>query len=232
MAAHNLTDVLSAVGDAEDLPLDRVARIEFAFISAISRFEWRPKMLHRALADEPTFFIQVLSVAYRGEGEKQQDLSEDQAARAMAAYELLDTWRITPGANFQAWQRDVRTAARAVNRLAVADVVIGQMLARTPAHNGKWPPPAVCEALENAASDDMDRGFSVGVANLRGVVTKSLDEGGRQERALADEYRAHAAAVSDEFPRVAAVLREIATDYERRGRHFDTTTLLRQDLDE
>lgn len=230
MASHNVPEVLSAVGDASDLPIDRVARIEFAFVSAISRFQWRPKALHRALAEDSALFVQVLSIAYHGENEKKQERSEEETARALTAYELLDTWRVTPGPEFQTWLREARAAAGAVNRLAIADVVIGQMLGRVRSQEGQWPPEVVCESLETTASDEMDRGFSVGVANSRGVFTKSLDEGGRQERALADRYRDYADAVNDKYPRVAALLIEIATDYERSGRRSDTATLLRQDL--
>jgi len=230
LASHNVTEVLSAVGDAADLPIERVARIEFAFVSAVSRFQWRPKVRHRALAEETSFFAHVLSIAYRGEGEKQRELSEQEAAHARTARELLDTWRVTPGPNFLSWLNDARAAAKAVNRLAFGDVMIGQMLARVPPVDGQWPAPVVCHALESTANDEMDRGFSVGVANGRGVFSKSLDEGGRQERSLADSYREHATRINDEYPRVAALLREIATDYERAGRRWDTHTLLRQDL--
>lgn len=232
MASYNLPEVLSALGEANELPIDRVARIEFAFVSAISRLQWRPKVLHRALAEDPAFFIHVLSIAYRADGEKQKDLSEHEAARARTAHELLDTWRITPGVNFETWLREARAAAGAVDRLAICDVVIGQMLARVRSTEGQWPPRIVCEVLETTASDHMDNGFSVGVANSRGVFTKSLDEGGRQERGLADRYRDYAAELNDEYPRVAGLLREIATDYERSGRRADTETLLRQDLED
>jgi hypothetical protein len=242
MAGHHIGQVLDVIADAGTLPIDRVARLEFAFLSAIGRFIRRPKVLHRSIAEDPIFFIHVLSLVYRAENEEPQpEVSECDKAKALAAYELLDTCDVIPGdtdgsgidgAALTRWLEAARAAAQSANRAKIADVVIGQMFSRARAERGQWPPPAICEAIETSKSEEMDRGFNVGIANSRGAHWRSLDEGGKQERGLATRYRGLSDAVNDQWPRVAAILRDVAADYERHGRQQDSATRLRQDLEE
>jgi hypothetical protein len=242
MAGYHIGQVLDAIADAGTLPIHRVARLEFAFSSAIGRFIRRPKVLHRTIAEDPAFFIYVLSLAYRGEGEEAKpETSEADTARALAAYELLDTCDTAPGATddsevdgaaLKRWLEAARATAQSANRAKIADIIIGQIFSRSRAENGLWPPPAICEAIETTATEEMDRGFSVGIANGRGPHWRSLDEGGKQERGLAARYRGLADAVNDQWPRVAAILRDVGANYELHGRREDSATRLRQDLEE
>lgn len=47
---------------------------------------------------------------------------------------------------------------------------------------------AVREILELVPTEEILRGFAVGVSNQRGVVSKSMTEGGEQERELVKKY--------------------------------------------
>jgi hypothetical protein len=242
MAGYHIGQVLDAIADAGTLSIHRVAQLEFAFSSAIGRFIRRPKVLHRTIAEDPAFFIDVLSLAYRGEVEEARPkMSESDKARALAAYELLDTCDTAPGATedsgvdgptLKTWLEAARATAQSANRAKIADVIIGQIFSRSRAENGQWPPPAICEAIETTATEEMDRGFSVGIANGRGPHWRSLDEGGKQERGLSASYRGLADALNDQWPRVAAILRDVAADYELHGRREDSATRLRQDLEQ
>jgi hypothetical protein len=79
--------------------------------------------------------------------------------------------------------------------------------------DGIWPDIAVREIIEEVASKQMERAIATGVFNKRGVVTKSIGEGGIQERQLAEIYRDYAIVLGDSYPRTAAMLRSIAEGY-------------------
>lgn len=72
---------------------------------------------------------------------------------------------------------------------------------------------AVREIIEEIASIELERAIETGVYNKRPVVTKLIDQGGVQERQLAQTYRSYAIAVGDTHPRTAAILRRIADSY-------------------
>ena len=71
--------------------------------------------------------------------------------------------------------------------------MIGQILARAPIDpdDGAWPHRTVRDAIDDRASEDLDRGvheLAVLAQSSKGSFTKLLFEGGDQERKLAEQY--------------------------------------------
>ena len=78
---------------------------------------------------------------------------------------------------------------------------IGHVLAYAPkSPDGIWPDVAVREIIEEIASIELERAIQTGVYNKCPVVTKLIDQGGVQERQLAQTYRSYAIAVGDTHP--------------------------------
>ena len=86
----------------------------------------------------------------------------------------------------------------------------------------------MCEALETTASEEIDRGFLVGVHNARGVVWRG--RGGDQERELAAKYRTRSMELANEFPYVSRLLEDLAASYERDASWHDTRSELEDRL--
>ena len=77
---------------------------------------------------------------------------------------------------------------------------------------------------EEVASNDLVRGFEIGIFNKRGVVMQSPMEGGDKERELAREYQGYAEACNIEWSMTAAALRRVAEGYEEYARREDEET--------
>jgi len=58
----------------------------------------------------------------------------------------------------------------------------------------------------------------------------SKDNGGEQERELANLYMKRASAVSDRWPRTASMLRRISASYRRDAQREDVDAELREDM--
>jgi hypothetical protein len=95
--------------------------------------------------------------------------------------------------------------------------------------DGAWPHEAVRNVIERVQSAEVDAGFEMGTKNKRGVIWRALDEGGRQERVLADRYGNWATTLADRWPRTAAVLRRIEASYRSQARQEDAETELLND---
>jgi hypothetical protein len=80
-----------------------------------------------------------------------------------------------------------------------------------------WPIGPVRDLLNRPEMEGMRAAFAMGARNKRGMTTRTLDEGGRQERHLAATYRSHALALHNSHLNVAAILDELASGYEGDG---------------
>ena len=103
--------------------------------------------------------------------------------------------------------------------LEVCDSRIGEVLAYAPGEpDGSWPCIPVRDVLEDMEAEEIFQGLGAGIYNKRGLYSKSLREGGAQERDLANKYLAFAEASKIEWPKTAAALRRIARSYEEEAR--------------
>jgi len=68
------------------------------------------------------------------------------------------------------------------------------------------------------------------VHNARGVHSRSLDEGGVQERGLSAKYRAYAERLTFDYPYVANILGRIAQAYDWEAEQEDSEVLVRKRL--
>lgn len=240
--------------DEAEFDADRLAMLEWNYLP-LFRFENRQSgVLHRALADEPDFFVQMLSVAYRARSEEPADLTEAEQISARNAHTLLESWRTVPGTQpdgsldadaLASWVREAQALLATADRREVGERHIGRVLRYgpkpatptetpdsaqdAPKREERWPVEAVCDVIEEAASDEMESGFELEVYNSRGVTSRGLTDGGSQERALAGRYRRYAAAQGILYPRTSAMLRRLAESYERDAERQDRDADLTED---
>ena len=152
-----------------------------------------------------------------------------------AAYRLLDQITRIPGTDTEGrvdlhalsqWIAEVRRSCTEYGRVGIGDQKIGELLSKAPEEDNLWPCRPVCEVLQAIASEDVAKGFEIGVYNARGVHSRSLDEGGEQERALAAKYRAWAQRWKFDYPLVARILDGIAERYDYDAEREDSDVLL------
>ena len=240
----HLSAALDSLDGRPGVTVDEMAQLEFACIDALvslrhtrDRGHGIPN-LERKIAESPSLFVQALALAFKREDDGQDppawgvDHSESGKRLSNAAYQLLQQIKRIPGAHGEGkvdahalnqWVAEVRRLCRENGRAGVGDRRIGELLSRAPSEeDGSWPCRSVCEVLESIASEDIARGFGIGVYNARGVVSRSLEEGGKQERELSAWYRAWAERLAFDYPYVANILERIAQGYDRDAEREDS----------
>ena len=151
---------------------------------------------------------------------------------ATNAYRLLKSWQTIPGTagrgkpvdidGLKAWYATVEQLLIEADRLDIGQQVFGQVLAHAPAdEDGLWPCEPVRSFIEHVAGEHIETGFRIECFNKRGVISRSLDEGGAKEYALADQYVGWAARMATTAPRTAAVFRSLAEGYLLDGQRED-----------
>lgn len=239
--AHDVSELLDLLVASKEVDEQRIAALEWGFLPLLERrYKRTLRLLHRELARDPNFFSELINLAFCAEGEEPQELSEEEQMRANRAYDLLKSWRTVPGmaedGNIDAemlkgWVWTARKATTASGRGVVGDQIIGQTLSGSPSDaDGAWPHSAVCAVIEEVASRELEDGFELSVCTSRGTVVKHPYAGGASERQLAEQYSGFALALSDRWPRTAAMLRRISEQYQAEARREDQEAELREDL--
>ncbi len=208
-----------------DIAEDEVAMLEWKLLPALG-YEPRGLFLERKLARDPAFFVEILSLCFRSKNT--DDVPDVPQHVATNAYRLLGAWHTIPGSarpsqpiDAQAldnWYAAAKPLLIEVGRLDIGEQVFGQTLAHGPADDdGVWPGQVVRAFIETAHSEQVETGFRVECFNTRGVVSRSLDEGGRQEYSLSSQYAGWADQMALTAPRTAAILRVLAEGYRLDG---------------
>lgn len=239
-AAWQIGETLGLLRNASDVDETRLARLEWAFMPLLEHGRHgTPEVLHRELGRNPEFFVEIFSLVFPPENETPEEVTDEARRKARNGYHLLTSWRTVPGTGsdgtidadvLASWIERARAMLQGTGRGALGDEQIGEILSGSPRGvDGDWPHEAVRDVIERVASDDLERGISIGRYNSRGVVVKNPDEGGGQERGIAAQLDEMATKLLDRWPRTAALLRRMADSYRRDGRREDDDAELREE---
>jgi hypothetical protein len=219
---------------------DRLARLEWMYLRAFRFDERRFPVLHGALTKDPGFFVEVVSMVYRADGEEPGELAEAEQAAALNAHELLDSWRDVPGTQDDGtidkeklfeWVTEARRLLSEAGRLGVGDEQIGRVLRYGPPPSGdEWPCEPIRDLIEATDSDQLESGLLVEIYNSRGTTSRGPTEGGGQEWGLVKRYQRYASFAAASWSRTAGFLNSVAKSYEVDARRNDLNADLRQDL--
>ena len=237
ISSWDIGQLFKALDQSEEIEIDRILKLEWLYLPFLTSVvsERSPKMLHQWLSNTPEFFVEVIKCIYKPKDKKNteeenlpQKLKEH---RAHLVWELLNTWETIPGSGdskridyqkLKSWIEKARELCKKLGLLEACDNHIGEVLAcSTSEGNVSWPPKEICMIIEEIQSKNIEEGFIVGVYKKRGIIRKSLFEGGKQERELAEKYREYAHKCSIQFPKTASLLKKIADTYETEAKHAD-----------
>ncbi len=246
MTEFRLGHIFRQIYERDELPLEEIAKLEWPFASLfedLGRYTSSPTALHRLLQKDPSFFALLVSFAYKRDDhapdpENRNVDAEGIERRARVAHAVFDSWHLMPGLKRDGtvdekelidWVEAARRRCAETNHMRGGDYQIAFMLALTPPDSdGTWPHVAVRNLIERLNNGLIDRHIPIGLFNSRGVTSRALNEGGKQERELAEKYRTMSNTLRAKWPRTAAMLRSIAESYEHVAKRED----IHSDLDD
>lgn len=212
-----------------DVAREDLARREFVYLPFFHEGK-QPLTLHSMLVESAEFFVSTICTVFKPATGDAPVLSEREQQTATAAYRLLNSLNVLPGqvdgrVDFTAlkgWSDEVRIRAAQVDRSEITDSRIGHLLAHAPVdpEDHAWPHKAVRQLVEQLSSDIVERAVCIERLNMRGVYSKAEGEGGKQERALAEQAMGWAR-VMPAYPRTASMLSAIADMWAREGEAED-----------
>jgi hypothetical protein len=239
MFQHYLTELLPRL-QKQGADRSRLARIEWLFLPLLDNPPHRQTLvLHQELASDPAFFVEVVKAVYRAEHqEPPEDLDASRALMAAQAHELLMNWHLPPGVLdgrldpdvLRGWVKAARQLLEQADRQASGDTQIGHVLRYVPdGEDGLPPHEAVRDLFEDSQNEQMELGYRIETFNSQGATSRGPLDGGGQERQLVERYRTAASTLATKWPRIAAIFRGLADEYEEIARRWDLEAELRAD---
>ncbi len=238
MTAFYVEGALAALDARPDASVDVIAAREFALLPLIEHGE-RSLSIYRYMADSPEFFFHLIKTVFRAEGEAPaENASEAEISSATQSFRLLMNFDTLPGATddgvdsdvLSAWVDTVRDLGRENGRAPITDQYVGHALAHSTQVDPFWPGPVVAAEIERVKSEDVETGVRIERFNKRGVTTRGMDDGGQQERDLADKYAAWAAAAKP-WPRTQKLLKAMEATWRHDAEREDREVRLRNARD-
>lgn len=229
--AFEIVQVIKALQENPDVNPSQVAELEWIFLPLLDdNYGTSAKTLEQKLADDPTFFCEVVRMIFRSKKDDKpsQPVSEEDQARATNAYRLLQEWRTPPGTKkdgsfdgvaLKTWFEQVEQRCTDSGHVEVTFQRVGHVLRYYPADpDGLFMHRAVAELLNRKDAGQVRKGFAVEIYNSRGAY--AVDPNGGPERELASQYRKQAEEVDLRgYTRLAATFREVASGYDREAEH-------------
>jgi hypothetical protein len=240
VSAYDLERLMDYVRSVPGVDDERLGKLEWALLPAMG-FRARSPVLHRRLARDPAFFVEIVSLCYKPRKAKQQTQVPHEIAAN--AHDLLREWKIVPGstepngevdgAQLSQWVTTAQQLLLEADRREVGEIHIGHVFAHSRSDaDGSWPTRPVREVIESNDSTYFADGLATQTRNNRGVTSRALSEGGDQERQLAAHYDKLASLVRDQWSKTAAVLSSIARNYEQEALwHDEQAERFQQGLD-
>ncbi len=239
MDAHDLERVFEVLAEHRGtLGAQRVVALEWQLMP-ISSLDSVAPSIHAELSANPSFFVELLAVCFRGasetsdrelDGGDDEQAAEGARANAMRAWDVLRGFRQVPGVDesgaldietLRTWIVEARDSLAKLDRAQIGDLQIGELLSHAPRDaDGSPLPTSLRSLLEELANDDIMRGIALGIFNGRGFTTRDLEDGGIQEWAIADRYRNYASAARP-WPLTRTLFEDIAERYEVDARRED-----------
>ena len=227
-----IAHLFKRLDQSDDVPDSAIARLEIPYVEILEHH--RPHLaLHREVTRQPSLFADLIAWAFRHSDGQAEAIDDEQMRknRAVLGYNILWRLRTFPGLkedssvdaeSLSTWVNEVRRLCKERARENIGDQQIGQILANAPVgRDGIWPCEPVRDLIDSLASRHVGIGFVIGKSNLRGVTSRTLFEGGRQERSLADRCLDDAAKIAAKWPLTAQLLRELAAGYKSEASRED-----------
>lgn len=230
--------IFKELNKREDVGRATLLELETFYLPLLTRVGAQVGVPHleEELAINPESFIQLLKWLYKPKDEdrqrkEQEGLSKEQIQNAAErSDQMLEAWTKIPGirennaideVELREWIDAARALAEGCGRLEVADMHIGQLLAKYPKNSPNWPARTIFQVIEDINTEQLKKGYSNGMFNKGGVTIRGAFDGGCIERDRAEYFGELASSLMCDYPNVAEIFQGLQDAYQALANRYD-----------
>ena len=236
---YEVTSLFKTMEQREDLTKETLIKLEWLYLNVLGSHGsgYKPKHLHQELANSPEFFVEILKWVFmpkddkRKEEERKKISTDALKTYATQGFKLLNDFKTVPGIqkdntissnHLNLWVDTVRELAEKADRIEMADMQIGKVLAHySEANKDYWPPDEISEVIERINTKSLKNNFSITVTNKRGFTSRGPFDGGAIERLNATHFQKLADLHKSKHPNLSEIFTKIAFGYLQDAKHED-----------
>ena len=235
---YEIEGIFEELNKRTDIDEGTYCELETLYLSLLTRVGTQVGVPHleAELASNPESFVQLLKWLCQPKNKDRQrkeheGLSKEQIQNAAKrSDQMLEAWTKIPGmqedgtideTELRDWIKSARALARECDRLEVADMHIGQLLAKYPEDSPYWPERKIFQVIEDINTKELKEEYSVGMWNKRGATIRGAFDGGDIEYERAEYFGKLASELMCDYPNVSEVFRRLQEDYGRLGNRHD-----------
>lgn len=235
--SYGVGQIFETLHTRNDLEEQKMTQLEILYLSFLTALdtEKKPKQLFKELANNPDFFVEIVSMIYLPDDQEQgKEYTEEEKSQqhkmVVNAMKLLESWREIPGVGEDGsidkvklgnWVSMVRTKAQECKMTNGVDIEVGKLLACYPRNINSWPPDEICEVIDMLNVHAITSNFETEIFNSRGVSVRSPYEGGLQERNLSAYFEKMAKQIAVKWPVTSGALLKLSKGYANDAKRED-----------
>ena len=238
LVGYEIEGVFEELNKRTDIDEGTYCELETLYLSLLTRDGTQAGVPHleEELASNPVSFVQLVKWLYPPKNKdlqrkEQEGLSAEQIQNATErSYLMLEAWKKIPGmqedgtideTELRDWIKSARALAKKCDRQEVADMHIGQLLAKYPEDSPYWPERKIFQVIEDINTKELKEEYSVGMWNKRGATIRGAFDGGGIEHERAGYFGELASELVFDYPNVSELFRRLQDDYGQQGNRHD-----------
>ncbi len=242
ISEYSIANIFNQLYERNEFSLDELSNLEIPFAPLIDRIKEHttyPLALHRILQKDPKFFALLVEFSFKRDDGLPNPSIDDETQQnvSRSAQVILFCWSLVPGlqddgsiveTDLFKWVETAREYCAQSNHIIGGDIEIAHILSHVPDDSdGNWPCIAARNLLEMLNNESIEEHIQRAIYHQRSVTVRDSDEGGEQEKDLAEKYRAMSRRIKVRWPRTGIVLDGIARSFEELAGRIDDRLNLR-----
>ncbi|MGG0747253.1 trypsin-like serine protease [Priestia megaterium] len=200
----------------------RICKLEWAYFNLLVG-KLAPKYLKEELKTDPVLLSSLIRATYKSSKEE-KDIDEMQKKLGEQAWTILYKLKFCPCVDqdknvsikqLEAWVKAFLEEIDKSGHEKVGRQILGECFSYSPiTDDNVFPLPEICKVFEKYYTEDIGKGFLLGVMNSRGVF---MGTQGKEEELLATKYAEYAKKIRIRFPKVSSELLKISDSYKNEA---------------